>query len=60
MTWGKWQLREKCGEEHMARGDRWERGMGKEMGQDRAEWKTHGGRWKMEENQRFDKRGDPL
>jgi hypothetical protein len=32
-------------EGHMVGGDRWERGNGKKVGQNGAEWKTHGGRW---------------
>jgi hypothetical protein len=49
MTWGKWQPREECWDENLVGGDRWEKGQGKGMGQDGAEWKTHGGRWTVEE-----------
>jgi hypothetical protein len=60
MTWGKWQLREECWEEHLAGGDRWERGKGKEVSQDGAEWKTHGEKVDGGGNRRCDKGGGAL
>jgi hypothetical protein len=48
MTWGKWEMREECGEENLVGGDRWERGKGKrwDMMELSGRHMAEGGRWR--------------